>query len=220
MIPQLSTLGTALRGIFAHKLRSILTILGVIIGIGAVIALTSVGEGSRKIITDRIGQMGSNLLTVQAGSSSSGFVRGEMGSGQTLTYEDALAIAASSEITAVEAVAPQASASAQVIAGGNNMSARIYGVTPEYEGVRNKRVSVGQFIASSDVESKASMCVLGSGIAEELFGEGANPVGETLKLGGRLFTVIGVLKSEGGMMGSDYAIVVPITTVTNRLIIV
>jgi putative ABC transport system permease protein len=97
------------------------------------------------------------------------------------------------------------------------MFARIYGVTPEYKEVRNKTMASGQFIASSDVEGKASVCVLGSGIAEELFGEGADPVGNTVKIGGRLFTVIGVLKSEGGMMGSDYSIFVPITTVMYRL---
>ncbi len=216
MIAHLSTLAVALRGIFANKLRSILTVLGVIIGIASVIALTSVGEGSRQMVLNQIGSMGSNLLTISPGASSSGFVRMAMGSATTLTYEDAEAIASSPNVTAVKVIAPEASASGQIVASGENAYGRIYGVTPEYEEVRSKTVASGQFITQANLDSKASVCVLGSSIAETLF-PNTNPVGQTVKLSSRLFTVVGVLESEGGMMGSDNSVYAPITTVMYRL---
>jgi len=128
----ISTLMIALRGIFANRLRSFLTILGVIIGIASVIALSSVGEGSKKMITDQIGSLGSNLLIVSPGAASEGFRKMEQGSAQSLTYEDVLVIDESPEITAVSAVAPEVSTGAQVIAGGENVWVGINGVTPEY----------------------------------------------------------------------------------------
>ncbi|MDD5094763.1 MAG: ABC transporter permease [Dehalococcoidia bacterium] len=216
MIAQLATLPVALRGILANRLRSFLTILGVILGIASVIALTSVGQGSKQMVLDQIGQMGSNLLTVSPGSSSQGFVRQGAGSATTLTYEDAETIASSPDITAVKSVAPEASTSAQLVFGGENTRARVYGVTPQYEQVRKKTVAEGQFITQDDVDSKSNVCVLGSSIAETLFPD-TDPVGQTLKLSSKLFTVVGVLESEGGMMGSDNLVYVPITTVMYRL---
>jgi len=213
---QLSTLLIALRGIFANKLRSFLTVLGVIIGIASVIALSSVGEGSSQMIKDRIGSLGSNLLTVQPGSSSSGFVRGQMGSGQTLTYEDALAIASSSDMTAIKAVAPQASTNGQIVANGTNVNAQIYGETPEFLTVRDKTVAEGNFITQSDVDSKTLVCVLGSSVAENLFGT-ADPIGQTVRISGLKFTVVGVMESEEGMMSADDSVYVPITVVIYRL---
>lgn len=212
----LATLTVALRGIFANRLRSSLTMLGVIIGIASVIALTSVGEGSRQMVLDRIGQMGSNLLIVQPGASSEGFVRMAAGSATTLTYEDAQAIAASADTSAVELVAPEASTSAQIVVGRENVRARVYGVTPDYEATRSKTVADGQFITQYDVDRRASVCVLGSGVAEDLFGQ-MSPVGQTLKISQRQFTIVGVLESEGGFMGADNSVFVPITTVMYRL---
>ena len=213
---QLSTLMIALRGIFANKLRSFLTVLGVIIGIASVIALTSVGQGSKQMVLNQIGQMGSNLLYVQPGSTTQGFVRQGAGSASTLTYEDALAIANSSDVTAVKQVAPEASTSAQIVAGSSNTRARIYGITPEYETARNKSVAEGQFITQSDVDSKGTVCVLGSTVATDLF-SGTDPVGQTLRIGQLRFTVVGVLESVGGFTREDDAIFVPITTVMYRL---
>ncbi|MBT4511627.1 MAG: FtsX-like permease family protein [Chloroflexi bacterium] len=213
---QISTLVIALRGIFANRLRSSLTILGVIIGIASVIALSSVGEGSKQMITERIGSLGSNLLTVSSGAASQGFIRMGQGSSQTLTYEDASAIASSPDVTAVKAVAPEASTNAQVVAGGENVNARVYGVTPEYEEVRAKTVAGGNFITQTDVDTSASVAVLGSGVGEDLFGQ-MNPVGQTIKIDKRPYTVVGILESEEGMMGSDDSIFIPITSVMNRL---
>lgn len=213
---QISTLIIALRGIFANRLRSFLTILGVIIGIASVIALSSVGEGSKQMITEKIGSMGSNLLAISPGAASQGFMKMGQGSAQTLTYEDSLVITESSEITAVNAVAPEASTGAQVVAGAENVNARIYGVTPEYEEVRSKTIVEGSFISQADVDQKSSVAVLGSGAAEDLFG-GMSAVGQTIKIDKRPFTVIGVLESEEGIMGSDDSILVPITAVMYRL---
>jgi len=213
---QISTLMIALRGIFSNRLRSFLTILGVIIGIASVIALSSVGEGSKQMITDQIGSLGSNLLIVSPGAASEGFRKMEQGSAQSLTYEDALAIAGSSEITAVSAVAPEVSTGAQVIAGAENVWVGINGVTPEYEGVRNKDVAEGSFITQSNVDTTASVAVLGSGVAGDLFGD-ISPVGQTIKISNRQYTVIGVLESQEGWGGSDDSILAPITSVMNRL---
>ncbi len=212
----ISTLMIALRGIFANRLRSFLTILGVIIGIASVIALSSVGEGSKKMITDQIGSLGSNLLIVSPGAASEGFRKMEQGSAQSLTYEDVLVIDESPEITAVSAVAPEVSTGAQVIAGGENVWVGINGVTPEYEEVRNKDVAEGSFITQSHVDTIASVAVLGSGVAEDLFGE-ISPVGQTIKISNRQYTVIGVLESQEGWGGSDDSVLVPITSVMNRL---
>ena len=214
---QISTLMIALRGIFANKLRSTLTVLGVIIGIASVIALSSVGEGSKKMITDQIGSLGSNLLIVSPGEASEGFKGMGQGSAQSLTYEDAVAIAGSSEIAALNAVAPVAETYGHVVAGGANSRASTSGVTPEYEGVRNKDIAEGSFITQNHVDTTASVAVLGSGVAEDLFGQ-MSPVGQTIKITNRPFTVIGVLESEGGLWGSsDYSVLIPITSVMNRL---
>ena len=213
---QISTLMVALRGIFANKLRSFLTVLGVVIGIAAVISLSSVGKGSSQMIEQQIGNMGANLLTIRAGSSSAGFVRGAEGSGQTLTYEDALAIASSSEVTTIKTVAPVASTREQVVATGTNVNSGITGVTPEYKEVRTKTVAEGDFITQADVDSKTLVCVLGSTVATELFPDG-DPIGQTVKISSLKFTVVGVMKSEGGMMSADDSIYVPISVVMYRL---
>ena len=211
-----STLFCALRGIFSNKLRSFLTVLGVVIGIAAVIALSSVGKGSSRMIENQIGNMGANLLTVRAGSSSSGFVMGAAGSGQTLTYEDALAISSSSEVTTIKAVAPVASTNAQVVATGENVRASIMGVTPEYKEVRTKTVAEGSFITQDNVDSKTLVCVLGSSVAETLFPD-TDPIGQTVKISNLRFTVVGVMESEEGMMGGDDSVYVPISVVMYRL---
>ncbi len=213
---QVSTLFIALRGIFSNKLRSFLTVLGVVIGIAAVIALSSVGQGSSHMIEQQIGNMGANLLTVRAGFSSSGFVRGAAGSGQTLTYEDALAIENSSDVTSIKAVAPVASTNAQVVAAGENVRASVLGVTPSYAGVRTKTVAEGSFITQDEVDNKTLECVLGSSVAETLFPD-TDPIGQTVKISSLKFTVVGVMESEEGMMGDDDSVYVPITVVMYRL---
>jgi len=206
---------TALRSLTANKLRSFLTILGVVIGVTAVIALMALGQGTQASIVQNIESLGTDLLIVSPGASSESGFRGAQGSAQTLTLEDAEALEAA---PAVAAVAPQVSTSVQAVAGGVNTRAQVAGVTPDYEQVRNLSLAEGRFISESDMDQRTTVVVLGSSVAETLFGE-TDPVGQTVKLGSRPFTVIGVLESKGGMgyQSEDYGMFAPITTVMYRL---
>ena len=209
------TLRTALTALATNKMRSALTVLGIIIGVTAVISLMSIGEGSQAAITSQIESLGTNLLFVRAGASSQGMVRGAQGSAATLTLADAEALA---EASSVAAVAPQVSTFAQIVAGGENTNTQILGVTPEYLSVRNYQVADGEFISDAQVQAKSMVAVLGSSVAETLFGE-TSPVGQYIKINGRQFKVIGVLQSKGGTgFGSqDDIVLAPISTVQYRL---
>jgi putative ABC transport system permease protein len=210
-------LHTALTALTLNKLRSFLTILGVVIGVAAVIILMALGEGTQTTIVQSIESLGTNLLFVSPGASSESAtgVRGAFGSSRTLTLEDAEAL---TEVTSALAVAPEVSTSAQVVANGVNTRAQIAGVTPDYAQVRNLTVAEGEFISDSDINQRTMVVVLGSRVAKTLFGE-TDPVGQTVKIGGRTFTVIGMLESKGGMGfdSGDYRIFAPITTVFYRL---
>ena len=209
------TLRTALTALTTNKMRSALTVLGIIIGVTAVISLMSIGQGSQAAITSQIESLGTNLLYVRAGASSQGIVRGAQGSANTLTMADAEAIA---ELSSVAAVAPQVGTFAQVVAGSENTNTQILGVTPEYSSVRNYQVADGEFISDAQVEAKSLVVVLGSNVAETLFGE-TSPVGQYIKINGRQFKVIGVLESKGstGLGSQDDIVLAPITTVQYRL---
>jgi len=209
------TLRTALTALTTNKMRSALTVLGIIIGVTAVISLMSIGQGSQAAITSRIESLGTNLLYVRAGASSQGIVRGAQGSANTLTMADAEAIA---ELSSVAAVAPQVGTFTQVVAGSENTNTQILGVTPEYSSVRNYQVADGEFISDAQVEAKSLVVVLGSNVAETLFGE-TSPVGQYIKINGRQFKVIGVLESKGstGLGSQDDIVLAPITTVQYRL---
>jgi putative ABC transport system permease protein len=212
------TVHTAITAITANKMRSTLTVLGVIIGVTAVISLMSIGRGSQAAITANIESLGTNLLFVSPGASVEQGVRGAQGSATSLTLEDAEALVDPYLAPSVAAVAPQVSAFAQIVVGGENAFAQVVGVTPEYESVRNVPVAVGSFISSYDVDRRSLVVVLGSNIAETLFGE-TNPVGQTVKISSRQFTVVGVLQSKGstGFGSTDDMIIAPITTVQYRL---
>jgi putative ABC transport system permease protein len=209
------TLRTALTALTTNKMRSALTVLGIIIGVTAVISLMSIGQGSQAAITSQIESLGTNLLYVRAGASSQGIVRGAQGSANTLTMADAEAIA---ELSSVAAVAPQVGTFAQVVAGSENTNTQILGVTPEYSSVRNYQVADGEFISDAQVEAKSLVVVLGSNVAETLFGE-TSPVGQYIKINGRQFKVIGVLQSKGstGLGSQDDIVLAPISTVQYRL---
>jgi len=209
------TVHIALTGLGANKMRSTLTILGVVIGVAAVISLMSIGRGSQAAITNNIESMGTNLLFISPGASTQEGVRGAQGSAGTLTLEDAEAI---SEAPAVVAVAPQVQSFAQVVAGRQNARTRVIGVTPEYQFVRNFPLAQGDFITASQVKNRAKVVVLGSSVSETLFGR-LSPIGEPVKINGIQYKVIGVLESKGGTgLGSqDDVIMAPITTVQDRL---
>ncbi|MCX5995596.1 MAG: ABC transporter permease [Chloroflexi bacterium] len=210
---------TALTALTTNKMRSALTVLGIIIGVTAVITLMSIGRGSQASITSNIESLGTNLVFVRAGSSSQGMVRGAQGSAATLTLEDAEALADPELAPSVASVAPQVSTFAQIVAGGENTNTQILGVTPEYQSVRNYQVADGEFISDAQVEAKSMVAVLGSDVAETLFGSETSPVGQYIKINGRQFKVIGVLQSKGGTgFGSqDDIVLAPISTVQYRL---
>jgi len=206
---------TALTALTANKLRSSLTILGVVIGVAAVISLMALGQGTQVTIAQNIESLGTNLLFVNPGASSASGVRGAMGSATTLTLNDAEALMAAPSVLAV---APQVSANVQVVVGGTNARAQVMGITPDYEPVRNLTVAEGGFVTDSDVNSRTMVVVLGSSLAGELFGD-SNPVNQTVKLNGSQYRVIGVLESKGGtgFSSEDYQIFAPITTVQYRI---
>ena len=202
---------TAWVGVITHKLRSFLTILGIVIGVAAVIALMSIGRGAEADIISRIETLGADLIFIRPGATFSGGVRGAAGSATTLTMEDAAAI--SEEVPLITAVAPYYSRSLQLVVGANNMNAGVTGVTPEYAPVFNLEMADGTFISEYDYQRGAKVAVLGPNVKETLF-EDADPLGQPLRMGGIIVRVIGVLESKERMMmvgSTDDAILVPLT---------
>lgn len=207
----LTVLATALSSLGSNKLRTALALLGIVIGVAAVISTMSIGRGAQESITSRIQSLGTNLL----------FVR-PVGTGQntasTLTLEDASALMDSVFSPSVAAVAPELRSTAQLVVGRENTFSQVIGVTPEYQFVRDYQVSSGQFISAMHVQNVSEVAVLGSQTAETLYGY-RDPVGQNIRVNGRQFTVIGVLESKGGTaLGNlDTQALVPITTVYYRL---
>ncbi len=206
----LDPLVTALVGVVTHKLRSFLTILGIVIGVAAVISLMAVGKGAQADILARIGTLGSDLITISPGASvGPGGFRGAGGSVQTLTQEDAEAIG--EQVSYISAVAPTYSSNLQLVVGGENMNSRVTGVPPEYQDVQNMEIASGAFFTEYEYQRGAKVVVLGAEVKETLFGD-ANPIGQQIRMGGNIVRVIGVLESKGATFGSpDEAILIPLT---------
>jgi putative ABC transport system permease protein len=212
----------AMRALTANKMRSILTMLGIIIGVGAVIALLSVGHGFEQYITEQFEDLGSNLLFVMPGqleSSGASSARAGRQRFQPLTTGDAEALADPFQVPNVAAVAPEYGRGGTVLRGQLEMGTQISGVTPEYEGVRNFAVVLGEFIAQEHVNGRSRVAVLGDTVAEELFEEYDYPIGQTIKLNDVPFKVIGVLegKGGGGFGDEDNVVMIPISTAQTRL---
>jgi putative ABC transport system permease protein len=207
-------LNESLRALKINKLRTGLAILGIIIGIGSVIALISLGEGSQKAVQNQIQSLGSNLLTISPGSQRGGFVQGGAGSATTLTYDDAEAILNSPQVTTVNNVSPEYSRRAQVTAGGNNTNTQITGVTPAYAEVRKINLSSGTFISTYDIDSQTKVAVLGPQVVSDLFGENASPIGQAIRINGQSFRIIGITVSKGGtgFQNQDDIVYIPLTT--------
>lgn len=208
----------ALRALAANKLRAGLTMLGMVIGVAAVITLMSVGYGAQSRITEQIQGMGTNLLFVNPGSVQSEGVRTAQGSAQTLTYQDAQAIANPQNVPEVVATAPELSTVAQLVAGPQNARARLIGVTPEYEEVRLRHVSAGEFISQQQLDARSLVCILGATTASNLFGT-EDPIGRDISINRIRFRVTGVLEQKGAQATSnqDDLVLVPLTTVQQRL---
>ncbi|MBP7967225.1 ABC transporter permease, partial [Candidatus Woesebacteria bacterium] len=202
-----------------NKLRTGLAILGIVIGIGSVIALISLGQGSQKAIESQIQSLGSNLLTVSPGGGQSGGVRGAPGSVTTLTMADADAIKNNAQFTTISKVSPEYSGRTQVIAGRNNTNTSIIGAYPEYADVHKVEMASGVFISNNDVTAMSKVAVLGPTTAEDLFGEGVNPIGQTIRIKNQTLRVIGLTVSKGGsgFNNPDDAIYVPLSTAQKQL---
>jgi putative ABC transport system permease protein len=212
------SLRVALEGLAANRLRSALTMLGVIFGVGAVIAAISMTQGAKAATLEQFERFGTNVLTVRAGQTRRGPVAGGMGSEQTLTYADAEAIA--EQVPTVVAVAPEVNTQAQVKAGNANTNTRIVGTTASFPQVRNFELAEGAFFTDRDVQSRRKVAVLGPTAVENLFGAGQAVVGKRIKIAGMTFQVLGqfVAKGDTGFFSQDDQIVVPITTAMYRLI--
>jgi putative ABC transport system permease protein len=203
-----------LQGLTANKLRSGLTMLGIIIGVAAVIALVAVGQGAQASVTQRFQSLGSNLLVISPGAAFFGRASQGAASAQSLTNEDVAAIAQLA--TLVEAIAPEYSVrGAQVVYGNKNTQTSVLGVTPDYLTVRNWQVARGRFIDQQDVESLAKVCALGTTVVEDLFGSGyLDPVGQTIKINRQNYQVVGVMASKGqaGFTNEDDQVFIPLST--------
>jgi putative ABC transport system permease protein len=208
----------ALGALRAHKLRTALTMLGIIIGVAAVIAMVSVGAGAQKRIADQIRSLGSNAIVVLPGASTSGGIRWGLGSQSNLTEEDALAIGL--EVPAVEVAAPSVRGSAQTVFGNTNWSTVIQGVTPDYLVTREWEISTGKMFGAEDVDAAAKVAVLGETVWRQLFGD-TDPVGQTIRIKKVPFTVVGVLEPKGqSAFGQDQddVVLMPISTAKKKSI--
>jgi putative ABC transport system permease protein len=207
----LDPLFSAWTAVITHKLRSSLTILGVVIGVSCVIVLMSIGQGTQLTITKSLNSLGPNLVFVQPGTASQGGIRGASGSALSLTLEDAQAIAAS--VPNIVAVAPSNTSGGQVIAGNQNMFAQFTGVTPDYGEVNNIQVVGGDFINQDQYNNAAKIALIGPTISTTLF-NGDDPLGKTIRIGNNIFVITGVLQSKGGspITSTDSTILIPLST--------
>jgi putative ABC transport system permease protein len=219
----LENVRVAFDGLLANKMRSTLTMLGVIIGVGAVIALMSIGEGAQASITEQINSVGSNLIFVSAGARQMGPVENSAGSA-SLTYEDAQAIADPRNVPDAIAVAPEFGRNTQVIFGNENVNVSVTGVTPEYQLAYNGlELASGRFIEDKDVDGRSNVAVLGYQSAIDLFGN-FDPVGQKIKVvipdGGKVsLTVVGVLaeQASSGMSDPNEEVFIPISTAQTKI---
>jgi putative ABC transport system permease protein len=213
----LASLRIALRALRVNKMRSVLTALGIIIGVSAVIAMIAVGSGAKAQINDQIASMGSNLLIVQSGSSTSGGLRMGSGTVPTLTVDDAEAIL--TEVPSVKYAAPALPGVAQVIYGNQNWSTSVFGTVPEMLDIRDWPLVSGRPFSQQDVNGATKVCLLGTTVVENLFG-GIDPVGQIVRIKNVPFVVIGVLSHKGQTtrgQDQDDTVIVPLTTAQKRL---
>jgi putative ABC transport system permease protein len=214
----LSSIRIALRALRVNKMRSALTMLGVIIGVGAVIAMVAVGSGATDRIQEQIASIGSNVIIVLSGSITSSGIRLGSGNAVTLTEEDARAIAA--DCPSVAAAAPTSRGSAQVVYGNNNWATSIQGTTPDYLAIRDLRTASGSAFTQQDVDGATKVALLGKTVADNLFG-GMDPVGQIIRIKKVPFTVTGVLAAKGQSptgQDQDDLIIVPISTAKKKVL--
>ncbi len=219
----LETFRTGMEAVISHRMRSALTVLGIMIGITAVILTVGLGEGAQQQVTSQISALGSNLLTVTPGSTtSSSGIRGGFGSASTLTVGDSAALTSKVVAPDIAAVAPAISTNQSLVAGSTNWTTTAVGTDPSWLTVRGRSLTEGRFIAGHDVATKAGVVVLGATTAQELFGF-RDPVGQTVNIGGQPMSVIGVLNTVGSSSSSSTAsnpddqAILPLTTASSLL---
>lgn len=197
--------------ITANKARSGLTILGIVIGIASVISLTAIGQGSQNSITSSIQSIGSNLIMVMPGASRSAGVSGGMGSAESLSLSDMEAI--KKNVIGVKAIAPEISKRYQIVAGSANTNTTVLGTNVDYQQVRSLEIESGNFFSESDITASRKVAVIGPTVRDDLFGEGVDPVGQTIKINNNNFKIVGMTKSKGGSSASsqDDQITIPYT---------
>jgi putative ABC transport system permease protein len=207
----------AARALRRNKMRSLLTMLGIIIGVGSVIASVSITTGASKQVEDKVAALGQNVVTVFSGNMNSGGARGGWGSAPTLTVEDALAI--KKEVTNVVAVSPEVNDRMQVLANGLNWNTRIQGESPDYPQIRDWDMASGVMFTDGDVRSLAKVAVIGKTVVDQLF-PNEDPVGETLIIRNIPFKIVGVLESKGfNLFGQDQddLVIIPYTSHMKRI---
>jgi putative ABC transport system permease protein len=214
------TFRIALRALSRNKLRSSLTMLGIIIGVGAVIAMVGIGQGASASIQSQIANLGNNMLNIFAGSSNAGGTRGGFGSATTLQPEDITAI--EQECSAVKAASPVVRANGQLVFGNQNWiaSSGIQGTNEKFPDIRAWPMAQGEFFSEADVRNSTRVCVIGKTVADNLF-SGGDPIGQTLRVRNLPFRVLGVLSSKGqNQFGQDQddTVIVPFTTAQKKML--
>ncbi len=207
----------ALESLNGNKMRSMLTVLGIAIGVAAVIAMLSIGRGAQASITSQIESMGTNLIYVSPGSTSEAGVRSAAGSAGTLTTDDADAL---SSLSNVVAVASETNSFVQVVYKSANTNTRLVGATPDYAAVSDMTLEDGEFFTEDQENARSLVVVLGNSVAEDLFGSTAGVVGQKVRMNGQPYKVIGVLESKGGtgFMNQDDQVFIPLSTALKRLV--
>lgn len=214
----LNLIKVSVTAVMSNKMRSFLSMLGIIIGVAAVIAMMSIGQGSKESIRKELSTMGTNLITIRPGADMRGGVRQDPSSMQTLKIADYERILAEKRF--VSDVSPEVSASGQVVYGNNNTNTTIYGETPEYLDIKQWTVEDGVCFTEEDIKKSAKVCLVGKTIVDELFGEGADVIGKTIRFKSIPLRICGVLKSKGYNnwgMDQDNVIIAPYTCVMKRI---
>lgn len=210
----------AMRAIAANKLRSFLTMLGIIIGVASVIAMMAIGQGSKKSIQANIAEMGSNMIMIRPGQDKGpGGAQQDASDMQTLKLKDYEALKEQAKY--LSAISPSVNSSGQFINGNNNTPSTIYGISPDYMQIRQQKVKDGEMFTDEEVRSSAKVCVIGKTVADNLFTNGEDPVGKIIRFNKIPFRVVGVLESKGYNsfgMDQDDVVLAPYTTVMKRIL--
>jgi putative ABC transport system permease protein len=217
-VAAIEILSMAAEALWSNKLRTGLTMLGMVIGISSVIGITSIGQGVQKSTEDRIRALGTDVLQVMAGASKSGTVSLGLGSASTLTWEDAKAIA--TQAPSAQIVAPYLQRSAQVVYGGENTLTTVYGTDLSYPDARNTHPQTGRYFSEEELDASKQVAVIGPTVQKKLFPEETSPIGQSIRIKGEAYEVIGLMEAKGsqGPMDRDDAVYIPLTIMSARLV--